>query len=486
MKWKVSLGIVLVVILIGANWLYQNRSEAVYERIIHQDGYTLSLVKEGIAAEFFLRPEWIPEQDGEEKKLNLVIEEKFDTEIVLEKVAKRENDFYIQLNVVPHPNRTSGQLLSTSLIANGSFMSPGSHTKWQVTDTAGDDLLGGSFGTGEGPGNLSVLFIQDADREKFVQGANVRYSGYYLYGYHQLPGEYAAFWLPILFTVLLIVVLTVFYRKRSESENGLTWKLVGYLLLGGFTLSLNDIRLPLGFAVYWLFFRKPKPNLGIKHKAALLGLLLYVSQLITPGIAGVLDLNSRDTVIPNVSIEQLGLDGVWKMVAARAPVSSQAKLQSYETVVSSDGKVKELAFHLVDRDEKGGYIHTEAVYDVSGRSVALERSSTDEWLQFPRQIMAVEFFERQSLHLMDLKPSGGDHRLVKLELLGDGAQVNYAVKDSHTFGLDEESVYKIREEQLPVQGNLMIACGVPQSIDPVYGCEDPAHYLFNVAGGTLR
>ncbi|MFK7695028.1 hypothetical protein [Paenibacillus sp. HJGM_3] len=487
MKWKVSFGIVLVVILIAVNWFYQNRSEAVYERIIHQDGYTLSLVKEGIATEFFLKPEWIPERVGEEKRLNLVIEEKFDTEIVLEKVAKREKDFYIQLNTVPHPNRTSGQLLSTSLIENGSFTSTGSFNKWQVTDVAGDDLLGGSFGTGEGPGNLSVISVGDTDREKFSLGANVRYSGYYLYGYQKLPREYASFWLPILFTVLLVVVLSVFYRKRSEPENGLVWKLVGYLLLGGFTFSLNDTRLPLGFVVYWLFFRKPKPNRSIKHKAALLGLLLYVSQLITPGIADVLDSKPRDMVIHNVAIEQLGLDGVWKMVAARGPVSSQAKLQSYEAVVSSDGEVKKLAFHLVDRHERGRYIHTEAVYDVSGQSVELRSSSTDEWLQYPRQIMAEDFFDRvQSLHLMDLKPSGGDHPLVKLELLHDGTQVNYGVKDADTFGVDEEGVYKIRDEQLPIQANLIIACGVPQSTDPVFNCEDPTNYLFDIVGGTMR
>lgn len=89
-NWKLWSVILLVLILIVASWLYQNRRTAVYERIIQQDGYTLSLVDEGITAEFFLKPEWIPERDGEEKKLNLVIEEKFDTKIILEKVAKRE------------------------------------------------------------------------------------------------------------------------------------------------------------------------------------------------------------------------------------------------------------------------------------------------------------------------------------------------------------------------------------------------------------
>lgn len=87
---------------------------------------------------------------------------------------------------------------------------------------------------------------------------------------------------------------------------------------------------------------------------------------------------------------------------------------------------------------------------------------------------------------MDLKPSGGDHPLVKLELLHDGTQVNYGVKDADTFGVDEEGVYKIRDEQLPIQANLIIACGVPQSTDPVFSCEDPTNYLFDIVGGTMR
>lgn len=212
-KWKLWSVILFVLILIVASWLYQNRRTAVYERIIQQDGYTLSLVEQGITVEFFLKPEWIPERDGEEKRLNLVIEEKFDTKIILEKVAKREKDFYIQLNTDPYPNRTTGQLLSTSLITEGSFTSTSG--RWQATDNVGDDLLEGNFGGGEGPGNLSILAINDADREKFAQGAHIRYSGYYLYEYQQLPGEYTAFWLASLVTALVIVMLVVFYRKRS-------------------------------------------------------------------------------------------------------------------------------------------------------------------------------------------------------------------------------------------------------------------------------
>lgn len=280
MKWRIAAGLVLVVLWITAAWIFQNRSEQLYQRIIQQEGYTLFHVKEGIAVEFSLQPEWIPDQNGEEKLLNLVLEKKFDTEIVLEKVAKRETDFYMQLNLVQHPNRTSGQLLLTSIMSDASVVSASSHMGWQVHDAAGNDVLGESYSTGEGPGNIAIVFIDDAKRGMFAQGGHVRYSGYHLYGYEQLPGVLASFLLSSLSIVLIVIGLIVLYSKRTESEKGLAWKLVGYVLLGGFTFSLNEIRLPLGFFGYWLFFRKPKPNAGMKHRAALLGLLLYFIQLL--------------------------------------------------------------------------------------------------------------------------------------------------------------------------------------------------------------
>ncbi|MEK3885577.1 hypothetical protein, partial [Paenibacillus sp. PL2-23] len=97
MRWKLGLGVVLAGRMLTMLWLYHNRSEAVYDRIINQQGYSLALVKEGISAEFFLRPEWIPEQNGEETVLNRVILDQFDTEVVLEKVQRRERDFFINI-----------------------------------------------------------------------------------------------------------------------------------------------------------------------------------------------------------------------------------------------------------------------------------------------------------------------------------------------------------------------------------------------------
>ncbi|MCM3630710.1 hypothetical protein M3194_25585 [Paenibacillus glycanilyticus] len=477
----------LVSILWTASWLYNNRSSAVYQRIINQDGYSLSLVKEGISAEFSLKPEWIPEEVGE-TELDLVIAKKFDSDIVLEKVGKRENDFYIQLNVVPHPNRSSGQLLHISRITNDTFTYTGGF-KWTITDPTGKDVLGNQYGAGEGPGNLSDIFIDDVHREKFKDGVTVRYSGYYLYGYQQYNKSYSGAVPTLFISVLVIGSLVLLYRKRAEPEKGLGWRLVGYLLLGGFTFSMNGFRLPLGFAICLLFLRKSRTNLAVKRKAALLGLLLYALQLVVPGIANHLASEPKNTTMRHISAEEVGIDGVWRMVAARTPVSNRARIQSFKTTLSENAQVKELKFEWVEHDPATDrYLHTSAIYHDDDQTVTLTRYKTDEWLQYSRQMMAERFIERvQTLKLIDLKPSGGDHRYVRIELdrAFEGSQGSYAMKDEDNFGVDEKGIYPISDEQLPVTANRMLVCA-PQTLEDWSTCEDPVNYYFDIVEGGAR
>ena len=483
-KWKAAVGLLLVVLLSAGAWIYHHRSEAVYERILQQDGYTLTLIKEQIATEFFLKPEWIPEKTGEEKRLNVVIGEKFATKIVLEKVGKRERDFYIQLNAMPYPDRRSGQFLTTTLVhPNGSYSTPGHLDRWVVTDPAGQDILNMNYSSGDGPGNLSMLFIDDTHLEKLEQGAHVRFSGYNLYGYRQLErGGLETYWVSMtVFGSLIVLALFYLYRRRTIQEERLGVKLLGYFLLGGFTFAINAVKLPLGFAVYMLFIRKPGPNAQIKEKAALLGLLVYFSQLLAPAFAGMVNWQPGDMTIRNVSVESVGIDGVWRTVTAQAPVSNQARLLEFETVLSSGGEVKGLSFHLVERIENR-YFHTNAVYDEQEQTLKIQRSTTDEWVQYGEQILAERFFSRVvDLDLMSLR-SAGEHPYVKLGLMEDGMRVNYGIKEASTFAVSEEGVREIGDERLPVQGYWVSACGVEENDEYGSGCAGRTDYLFDIVG----
>ena len=279
--WSLGLFIIVMIGMMTANWFYQNRSEAVYNRILNQDGYKLTFIEEGVEAEFFFKPEWIPEQADEVNELGLVIDEKYDTSIILDKVGKRQNDFYLQLALAPHSDRNSGYILSAALIESHRTLIQADMSRWQVTDVDGQDLLEGEFGTGDGPGEITNLFVSDEYRDKFADGAKLRFLGYYSYYYEKIPGEgtSTSLWWP-LFNLLLLSLLVILYRRRSTNEAGLVFKIVGYFLLGAFTLNLNNVGLPLGFVIYLLFFRNPTTNPEIKRQAALLGLVLYVAQFL--------------------------------------------------------------------------------------------------------------------------------------------------------------------------------------------------------------
>ncbi|CAM3796445.1 hypothetical protein [Marinicrinis lubricantis] len=279
MNWKAATGLAAALLILVGAWFYEHRSEALYDRIIHQQGYEISLIQEQVAVEFFLQPEWIPDERDEETILHLTVEEMHDTKIILEKVRREGNQFYIELDANPSPNRISGQLLTTSYVnSDGSYSTSNFNDRWIIMDHEKKKIDFDGYGMGDGPGNLSSFSFDDRYLEQIDQGAYIRFSGYNLYGYRLLESGVKLY---IDYAIFLgsLIALMLLYRKRTEQENGLGLKLVGYTLLGGFTFAFNDFKLPLGFFIYLVFFQYTSSNRRIKHLAALLGLALYVWRL---------------------------------------------------------------------------------------------------------------------------------------------------------------------------------------------------------------
>lgn len=78
-----------------------------------------------------------------------------------------------------------------------------------------------------------------------------------------------------LFWIAIVVIgIIILYNNRSQNEEMLILKLIGYYLLGSFTLAINGLPLPIGFVIS--LFLKPKQNKGIKRGAAVFGLVLMI------------------------------------------------------------------------------------------------------------------------------------------------------------------------------------------------------------------
>lgn len=75
--------------------------------------------------------------------------------------------------------------------------------------------------------------------------------------------------------ILVIILLTLIYKKREEDENYLVLKLIGYFFLGTFNFNLNGIIIPIGIIIYFAFMR-PAMNPLAKRYAAVFGVIMMV------------------------------------------------------------------------------------------------------------------------------------------------------------------------------------------------------------------
>jgi hypothetical protein len=482
-KWKVLIGCLLVLIAGVSLWTYVNRDEAVYDRILHRQGYEVSLIKANVATSFTLKPEWVPESNGEVIRLNEFVEKKFNTTIVLDEIGRRDNEVYLQVKAIPSLPRKSGHVLSTTMIHpenTYSTVAPPSGGKWKISDKDGQAIPLMEYGTGDGPGDLSSIFIRDEDQNKFDQELIFTFTGYNLYGYKHTGGLIAEG--KLLLYIAVVIVLFFAYRRREEQESALGWKLAGYAILGGATLTINAWRIPIGFVIYWLFFRKrrsePKPNFKLKQFAALMGLFLFISPILWPALQGAVGFEGKSATVRDIPIEELGMNGVWKALAAETYVAEEAKVSRYEAIVANGGKVKEILLELVQPVEEG-FVHTHAVYDAETSRLKLNRYTSDEWIQHGGQIEAKHFFRTvDELSLFQLK-SGIESDLVKLELMSQ-EPVHYGIKDAKAYTVDEKGIQPVVENDLPVQGIWISIAGEIDSTPAGEGWAGYVDYLFNV------
>ncbi|MDQ6420214.1 hypothetical protein RB620_12280 [Paenibacillus sp. LHD-117] len=77
------------------------------------------------------------------------------------------------------------------------------------------------------------------------------------------------FWIAV-----LIIGTIILYKNRSQDEELLALKLVGYYFLGTFYLAINGLVLPVGFVIS--LFLRPRENKSVKRGAAIFGLVMMI------------------------------------------------------------------------------------------------------------------------------------------------------------------------------------------------------------------
>jgi hypothetical protein len=286
-------------------------------------------------------------------------------------------------------------------------------------------------------------------------------------------------------SLILLGVLVLLYKRPQHPESYLFLKLVGYLLIGGFTLSINALKLPIGFIVVLVFFLKPKWNREIKIQAALLGFLLYLTQLVYPVAENYLFERPREIPVTEMQSSAVDFTGLWKAIALNIHVTSGARMESFEVVLNKQGEIRMLSYDFVERVQDG-FIYYDVDYDPEHKKATAKRHKIKgQWLQYDRSISTEYFFKRlNEFDLMQIKPIG-DHPFHKLQLRENGTRISYAIKEAKKYRIDTDKIYEISNTQLPVKGYWISACGMSEGDEPHFNspCEDNADYFFDAEVG---
>lgn len=222
-----------------------------------------------------------------------------------------------------------------------------------------------------------------------------------------------------------------------------------------------------------------KASVIMKWKIAV-GAILAVMLL-----SGIGFFNFGEKTVSNVSVEELGIKGLWKLVVDQTAVSDQARIHTFNTIISNQGEFLELAFHVIERSNHD-YVYTRVNYDTQQQRLAVKRSSVDQWSQYNQQLDANYFFARlEEWKVLDLMNSG-EYPFIQLDLLMD-THVNYSIEDRLKFGIDDKGLYVITNEQLPVQGYWLSTCGIKQYDEGRFsGCDNSIDYILDIFGSGRK
>jgi hypothetical protein len=282
-----------------------------------------------------------------------------------------------------------------------------------------------------------------------------------------------------------LLLLVLFYRKRQEDESWLPFKLLGYSVLGAFAFIMNGVRLPLGFAAFLLFlFARPKANREAKHRAAYLGLCLFLLQSITPPLTKMAYERIRTVPAAEMNMYDFDFAAHWKSVSALFELSENTRLESFEAGYKADGTLLQMRYEGIERRPKG-YDYFQVELDPVKAKFKIVRRSIEGWVQYDRSVPAVRFFRQlDDTELTRLKP-GPNFPSYGLKV--QGASVNYAIREGKKYVLDASGgIREIDNASLPVQGYWLRACGDRSMQSPYHvGCEEWADYIFDAVSPPL-
>ena len=153
--------------------------------------------------------------------------------------------------------------------------------------------------------------------------------------------------IPVLLTLPILIAFIFIYKKyKTDNEEFLLLKLIGYYLLGSFRFTFNSISLPAGFIVYLAFFR-PQINKPMKKAIVSLGLLVFICGALNPFITKSYFERQRVVNASSSNIFTIDFNRYHNAIKKKLGINEYTKIEDFHVRFENSGSIKKLRYILL-------------------------------------------------------------------------------------------------------------------------------------------
>lgn len=283
--------------------------------------------------------------------------------------------------------------------------------------------------------------------------------------------------------VLTIIVVVILYRKSEEDESYLLLKLFGFTILGAFWLDFNELRLPLGFVVFLVFFRKLNVNVETKHIAAGLGLGLLVLSIIIPQVEDIIFERTHHVDLLDDNFYSGSLEDELEHIKDEFDMEHDTvELRGLDMTIHKDGRYNYLSIGLSEQTHDGTINYSINLSDdrksleVTRYKVSEEDGEYLNHLVFVDAMVVLANLDLITSSMLDFQGKKF------YQFRTDGQAVTYDVDGDSNFQINTVGKIKVENSQLPVRAIVVDVCGSKEVNERRYPvkCGPSEHFLLDM------
>ncbi|MBO3445039.1 hypothetical protein [Clostridium sp. CCUG 7971] len=154
--------------------------------------------------------------------------------------------------------------------------------------------------------------------------------------------------------IFSVVGLIYIYTKREENEDNLGWKVIGFYLLGSFSLNFNtqsvSIILPAGFCFYYFIMRnRPRLNKITKKRVAIFGVIMLYAGVLSGVIYEKIENRNHSIITNNNSIDYIKKD--WNTIKDSLNID-YSEMKDFNLGYKKDGSIENLYYSVLGNDKQ--------------------------------------------------------------------------------------------------------------------------------------